>query len=372
MTFDYLPCDLPPADTWRNPAMRAIRRAVQEVRSGSPMVLDAASPLLVLPVETATETALAEFAASATGENLLLLASSRAAALLQDFAPDGLGGATAIRLPDQSPTIEVLQSLADPTRRQNTAVTWAVAPPQAAAALILAKLAYLLPAVLVAPLSPNAAPDLLRVAARDLIAHQAAPAQFLTRAAEAIVPLEEAENARLVAFRPQDGGAEHLAILIGRPEDDPAPLVRVHSECFTGDLLGSMRCDCGAQLHTAIRRMSAEGAGVLLYMAQEGRGIGLVNKLRAYALQDAGLDTLDANKALGFAADERSFAAAAVMLKGLGMTRVRLLTNNPDKLAGLEACGIQVSGRVSLVIAANGVNDAYLETKASRFGHLLG
>jgi GTP cyclohydrolase II len=148
--------------------------------------------------------------------------------------------------------------------------------------------------------------------------------------------------------------------------------VRVHSECFTGDLLGSRRCDCGPQLHQAIQRMEAEGAGVLLYMAQEGRGIGLVNKLRAYTLQDAGLDTLDANRALGFGADERSFAAAATMLRQLGVTRVRLLTNNPDKIAGLTAHGIEVTGRISHAIAANGVNDLYLQTKARRFGHLLG
>jgi len=190
------------------------------------------------------------------------------------------------------------------------------------------------------------------------------------------VPLESAEDARIVAFRPQDGGVEHLAVLIGRPEwaagRGEAPLVRVHSECLTGDILGSRRCDCGPQLHQAIRRMAAEGAGVLLYMAQEGRGIGLVNKLRAYRLQDGGLDTLDANRALGFGADERSFAAAATMLRALGINRIRLLTNNPDKLASLAEHGIEIAGRVSHAIAANGVNDLYLETKARRFGHILG
>jgi GTP cyclohydrolase II len=148
-------------------------------------------------------------------------------------------------------------------------------------------------------------------------------------------------------------------------------LVRIHSECFTGDILGSLRCDCGPQLHQAMRRMAAEGAGVLLYMAQEGRGIGLANKLRAYALQDTGLDTLDANRALGWGADERSFAPAAAMLNQLGITRIRLLTNNPEKLAQLAAHGIEVTARVRHAIAANGVNDAYLETKARRFGHML-
>jgi GTP cyclohydrolase II len=273
-------------------------------------------------------------------------------------------------MPAAALTVANIGALADPTRGGAHPVSWAAAPAHAAAALLLAKQARLLPAVLAAPLRA-AAPGLLHVTARDLVAHHAAPFETLTRTAEAFVPLTEAEDARLVAFRPEDGGAEHLAILIGRPEDHAAPLVRIHSECFTGDLLGSLRCDCGPQLRQAMRCMAQEGAGVLLYMAQEGRGIGLVNKLRAYALQDAGLDTLDANKALGFAADERSFGAAAVMLTALGVTRVRLLTNNPDKLAGLEASGIEVVGRVSLSIAANGVNDSYLETKARRFGHML-
>jgi GTP cyclohydrolase II len=147
--------------------------------------------------------------------------------------------------------------------------------------------------------------------------------------------------------------------------------VRIHSECFTGDLLGSLRCDCGAQLRGAIARMSEEGAGILLYLAQEGRNIGLVNKLRAYTLQDRGLDTLDANRALGWGADERNFLIAATMLKSLGVEHVRLLTNNLSKLDALASCGIEVVGREAHAFAPNGVNDHYLATKAERFGHLL-
>ena len=148
--------------------------------------------------------------------------------------------------------------------------------------------------------------------------------------------------------------------------------MRVHSECFTGDLLGSLRCDCGPQLRGALHRMAADGGGVLLYLAQEGRGIGLVNKLRAYAMQDTGLDTLDANRALGWGADERNFLVAATMLEQLGIPRVRLLTNNPDKVASLVACGVDVVSRERHVFAPNGVNDGYLATKAARFGHMLG
>ena len=147
--------------------------------------------------------------------------------------------------------------------------------------------------------------------------------------------------------------------------------MRIHSECFTGDLLGSLRCDCGPQLKGAIHRMGEAGAGVLLYLAQEGRGIGLVNKLRAYAMQDRGLDTLDANRALGWGADERNFLLAATMLEAIGIARVRLLTNNPEKIASLSALGIEVVNRESHTFAPNGVNDHYLATKAARFGHMF-
>ncbi|WP_242482032.1 GTP cyclohydrolase II, partial [Paracraurococcus ruber] len=250
----------------------------------------------------------------------------------------------------------------------------AVAPAGAAAALALAKLGRLLPALVATPLRDGAGlhrHDLLAVEAAQVLAYPAGAATTLRKVAEAAVPLAAAPDARVAAFRAADGGIEHLAILIGRPEAADAPLARMHSECFTGDLLGSLRCDCGPQLQGAIARMAEAGAGVLLYLAQEGRGIGLVNKLRAYALQDAGLDTLDANRALGWGADERNFLVAATMLRELGIERVRLLTNNPEKLRALAACGIAVEGRVEHAFPPNGVNDGYLATKATRFGHLL-
>ena len=269
-----------------------------------------------------------------------------------------------------------MKGLADPTVEQLPldGVLGPVEVPKAAnAALALAKLARLLPALLVASTRSGWETTLLRVAAADVAAYPATIAATLTKVAEASVPLEGARDTRIVAFRAADAGVEHLAILIGHPElDAGAPLTRIHSECFTGDLLGSLRCDCGQQLRGAIARMGEEGAGVLLYLAQEGRGIGLTNKLRAYALQDHGLDTLDANRALGWNADERNFMVAATMLDQLGISRVRLLTNNPDKLAALAACGVQVEGREPLVIEPNGINDHYLATKARRFGHLLG
>jgi GTP cyclohydrolase II len=185
------------------------------------------------------------------------------------------------------------------------------------------------------------------------------------------VPLEGAEQSEIYAFRPRDGGKEHLAIVIGKPNPDDPVLLRLHSECFTGDLLGSLRCDCGEQLRGAIQEIAANGSGVLLYLAQEGRGIGLVNKLRAYRLQDEGFDTIDANERLGFAADARAYRPAATMLRALGVSRVRLLTNNPAKVEGLAACGIDVVERVPHAFPANGHNDRYLSTKAARAGHLL-
>jgi GTP cyclohydrolase II len=279
--------------------------------------------------------------------------------------------------------LALMRGLADPTAEQllREPPELVPGPTLAPEALALAKIARLLPATLAAPLRPGAdrtaaARHLLSVNAADILSHPDREAAGLIRVAEARVPLEDAPDARIVAFRAPDGGIEHLAILVGEPEHataaGTAPLARLHSECFTGDLLGSLRCDCGPQLRAALRRMGQEGAGVLLYLAQEGRGIGLANKLRAYALQDRGLDTVDANRALGWNADERNFMVAATMLQQLQISTIRLLTNNPDKIAALSACGIDIVGREPLVIAPNGVNDHYLETKARRFGHLMG
>ncbi|NQV22043.1 MAG: GTP cyclohydrolase II [Rhodospirillales bacterium] len=206
-------------------------------------------------------------------------------------------------------------------------------------------------------------------------AHQPAEegpaAQRLTQVAASRVPLADAENARLIAFRPEDGGTEHFAIVIGDPSRSEPVLTRLHSECFTGDLLGSLRCDCGEQLRGAIREIAAGGSGVLLYLAQEGRGIGLINKLRAYQLQDQGFDTVDANLRLGFESDERLFLPAATMLRLLGFGKVRLMTNNPDKVSGLERWGVQVAERVPHAFPANDHNAFYLSTKAEKSGHLL-
>jgi GTP cyclohydrolase II len=366
----------PPDSDLGTPRTRAVHRAIAEARRGVPVVLAARRPLIVAPAETVGAEGLHLIDRLSNGQACLLLAPSRAAAVLKHDLPDTT---EAIALKLARPLIDAatLRRAADPTMEQILPNFERVAPPDSAlAALALGKLARLLPAIVAAPVRPGwaslpAGGDLLSVPADDLLAYPGQLAASLTKVAEVAVPLEGAPDARLIAFRALDQGIEHMAILVGDPASEAAPLVRVHSECFTGDLLGSLRCDCGPQLRGAILRMAEEGAGAVLYLSQEGRGIGLINKLRAYTLQDNGLDTLDANRALGWQADERNFHIASAMLRALEMPRIRLLTNNPEKLASLAACGIEIVARVPHAFEPNGVNDSYLSTKAQRFGHLF-
>ncbi|WP_321396423.1 GTP cyclohydrolase II [Emcibacter sp.] len=246
------------------------------------------------------------------------------------------------------------------------------AGPMQEAGIKLCKIARLLPAAVFAgPVRKGQFEDLLSVTVDEVTDYDLADALSLEKVTSARVPLEGAERTEIVAFRPKDGGTEHFAILIGAPNRHDPVLARIHSECFTGDLLGSLKCDCGDQMRGAIKFMQEQGGGVLLYLAQEGRGIGLINKLRAYHLQDQGFDTVDANERLGFLSDERIFEPAAQMLKKMGFSAVRLLTNNPDKVAGLEACGIKVTERVEHKFPSNGHNEFYLRTKKKRSGHFL-
>ena len=238
------------------------------------------------------------------------------------------------------------------------------------AGIELVKRAGLLPSVLALPDAAVHQLD-ITLSVAEVDGQRRRELSSLRPAVETRLPIAAVEDARLVVFRSPAGGSEQLALLIGEPERAAAPLCRLHSECLTGDLFGSLRCDCGEQLHGAIARMAEEGAGILLYLRQEGRGIGLVNKLRAYRLQDGGYDTVDANTHLGFQPDERDFAVAATMLQRLGFERVRLLTNNLDKLQALVSHGITVTERLPLAIAANRHNRFYLETKAQKSGHLL-
>lgn len=239
-----------------------------------------------------------------------------------------------------------------------------------AAGVKLAKLAGLLPAVIVQR-AKRPAKGTIELSAEDVFAYDNEVVRTLKLVARARVPLEGAEKTELVSFRPVDGGPEHYAIVINAPPTGKPVLTRLHSECFTGDLLASLKCDCGSQLRGAIETISNSGGGILLYLAQEGRGIGLINKLRAYRLQDQGFDTIDANERLGFEADERLYGIAARMLGLLGYKSVRLLTNNPTKVDGLKQAGVNVAGRVRHAFPDNEHNRDYLKTKVEKAGHLL-
>jgi GTP cyclohydrolase II len=235
-------------------------------------------------------------------------------------------------------------------------------PDCAKAALTLARLAGLLPALWLVEADSEIAVD-----PAELFAATIAP--VATIVARAKLPLDDLPPSQMVAFRDPASGEEHVALIIGAFGGRP-PLIRLHSECLTGDVFGSLKCDCGPQLKEALRILGAAGGGVLLYLRQEGRGIGLANKLRAYALQDRGLDTVDANRRLGFADDERNYGMAAAMLRALGIEQVRVLTNNPNKIAGLEQEGIKVVERVAHHMPTNPHNADYLATKRKKSGHL--
>jgi GTP cyclohydrolase II len=218
--------------------------------------------------------------------------------------------------------------------------------------------------------------NLLIVEARDIDHYNEDAAASLRETTRAKVPLALAKDAEIIMFRAAAGGEEHFAVLIGDPlgtksgQDNP-PLVRLHSQCVTGDVLGSLKCDCGDQLKATLALMSDEANGVLVYLAQEGRDIGLLNKMRAYALQDEGLDTVDANHMLGFDTDERGFLPAAKILQALGIGKMRLITNNPDKIAQMQAHGFDITERVPLNINQNPFNADYLNTKKTRTGHMI-
>jgi len=364
-------------------SLLSVDRAVSELRRGRAITIQGSdgSALLVQAAEGVTDRGLRELE-KFSGNAPFLALTARRAMVLGFARPKG----KIVTINTNPPiTAASVHELCDPLAECdvskldiNTSETSAY--DSARAAVSLAKLARLLPAVACAAITTTDADDLaqwcvrrnmLMVDAGDIFQYESVSARTLKPVSEARVPLEEAENCRIIAYRPSDGGLEHLAIVIGEPDKEAPVLTRLHSECFTGDLLGSLRCDCGDQLRGAISEISSRGAGVMLYLAQEGRGIGLVNKLRAYALQDQGFDTLDANEQLGFDADERVYLPAARMLKLLGFTQVQLMTNNPVKVDALRKCGVDVVERVQHSFPSNKHNEFYLETKKTKSGHLL-
>jgi len=342
------------------------------LRHGWPLAF-AGGPTL-LPVETtiARGATAPRMLISAARAATLKLANQREAAQSSGVphAPVLIAGGEDFTLADALPIADPALDLGNPLKGPFKAVSLAW-PEVAAAALEFARIAGILPAFLV---DAEAAGEALPVAVSDLAAYRDAGAlRIVTRAR---LPVSACEDAEIVAFRSDADLREHVALVIGRQNGDRQPLVRLHSECLTGDILGSLKCDCGPQLDAALHAMAAEaratgGWGVLLYMRQEGRGIGLVNKLRAYRLQDQGFDTVEANQRLGLPDEARDFPMAARMLELLGATRIRLLTNNPAKVRALEAAGITVTERVPHQLPENPHNARYLATKRDRSGHLL-
>ena len=358
-------------------ALVAVDRALSELRRGRAIALQDAEGRawrLVVALETASADLLAH--ALAQPGTALAITGARAAALNVPCESDEL---LLLTLP-ASMNAAQLHELGRHWEGDGwRAVLGDAVPPHvtcademATAAVQLAKSAQLLPALLVAATTTGLPPAAVLAVRVDQVARYAHPTpEDLVRVSEAGVPLRKGVMSRLVLFRDRRDASEHVAVVVGSPDAAKVVPVRAHSSCFTGDLLGSLRCDCGEQLQTAVQRLHAEGGGVLLYLAQEGRGIGLANKLRAYQLQDEGLDTIDADRHLGFSADERSYAIAAAMLHQLGFTRIRLLTNSPHKVRELRARGIDVEEMESLLAPSNAHNERYLRTKRDRAGHLI-
>ena len=345
-----------------------IGAAIAALRAGRPVRVDGGHSIGILAVETTTPDQLELL--DRNREARMLISGPRAVAL-------SLSNEREAANPDEPVVIErtswldaeTALALADPARDLDRAPLGPLRPlpcdfqESARAALSLARSAGLLPALwVIADANPA-----VSISADDVIRENAAPEVEIV--ARAKLPLENMPPTQIVAFRASDDGQEDVALLVGAFGGMP-PLVRLHSECLTGDVFGSLKCDCGPQLKEALKIIGASGGGVLLYLRQEGRGIGLANKIRAYALQDRGLDTVDANARLGFADDERDYGHAAAMLRALGIGEVRLLTNNPRKVEGLEAAGIQVTERVAHHMPVNPHSADYIATKRKKSGHL--
>ena len=359
-------------------------RACQELRRGGIVALRLANgaACLLQAAEISAEGDRDKLQRLAGSGALLVLTSSRLEALGRPMSSDFCGASLPVHNLDQ---IDIGRLAVDPPAAEllgdSTSLIGERRGSLADYATRLLRIAKLLPAVLLARLPTRDAGKVQRlcednnimlIEGRDIDSYMTATAQSLRIAARARVPLRVAPDAEVVVFRAELGGDEHFAVIVGDLDQVEAPLVRLHSQCVTGDVLGSLKCDCGEQLEGALDMMAKAGGGILVYLAQEGRDIGLLNKMRAYALQDGGLDTIDANHALGFEMDERYFLPACRILQELGVNGVRLITNNPDKIAQLEASGLTVTERVPMAPPSNPHNHHYIETKRVRAGHLTG
>ena len=350
-----------------------LARARGDLRMGLPVVLHGSDAMvLVAAAETLSADRLANI--RSIGSDTVLAITARRAETLKARAYDG---DLARIIPPPDADIGWFMAAANPADDLNAPMKGPMRTERDGSAdlhrlaIALTKSARLLPAAVVTTVSGDTALKALTVInAEDAQPHMSQRSP-LHEIVSARLPMEVSDAGRLHVFRPEDGGEEHYAIEIGRPDRSKPVLSRLHSACFTGDLLGSLKCDCGPQLRGALAQMGAEGAGVLLYLNQEGRGIGLANKMRAYSLQDQGFDTVEANHRLGFEDDERDFRLGSDILKKMGFSAVRLLTNNPAKIDIMERNGIAVTERVPLKVGETAHNRSYLATKAAKSGHML-
>ncbi len=353
-----------------------VERALTELRRGRAIYVQGPdSGMLITALETATPDHIERLVRMGEGPVRLAITGQRAMALGLAESPDRpwvLHPAQPVQFAELA-AVAGLAPRPAMTPIDLDALAMVPCSPEVAAGLKLAKHARLMPAICTVATNRSALTDeILKVTTEDVEYFEKPRVEDLDWVSDARVPLSGHENCRLVLFRDARDGTEHVAVLVGDIDKSEAVPVRVHSACLTGDLLGSLRCDCGDQLRTAVDQLGSAGGGILLYLAQEGRGIGLANKLRAYRLQDGGLDTLDADQALGFRSDERSFVVAALMLQKLGVTRIQLLTNNPTKFRQLQEAGIEVVARHSISGAVNEHNARYIKAKMERAGHLPG
>jgi len=353
--------------SWFGDAGRlAVQRAVHELREGRPVRLTSGDrALIVAAADMLGGARIAELNA-ASGDAVGLILPAPRLRHLGIIMP----GAAQVTLTDLS--AHDINSILMAVKPDVRLLAHRAADVLEASALDLVKRAYLLPAALVLPATEGASAEILTVEARAVDSFHDLSARDLSIAVRTRVPLSDAENAEFVVFRGGDGLRDQIAVVIGQPDPKKPVLTRLHSACLTGDLFGSLKCDCGDQLRLAVSEIAEAGSGVLLYLDQEGRGIGLLNKMRAYGLQELGHDTVDADAVLGYGPDERRYGIAGAMLALLGFHQITLMTNNPEKISALEDFGVNVVGHQRLIGSVNPHNQNYLNTKAARAGHLLG
>lgn len=358
--------DSPTASAFGHPAAIRCERAASELRAGRPVVIEhQGQARVVMALDSSTELSLRAFAEAASHRHYLFLTPVRAKVL-------GLEAANGARVPLGDYSYDQLASLAY-LRDIEVPATWNAGDELDAGAAEVLRLGLLLPAVVATelPTDSHAFDGCQRLSLDDLRDGCSRAGQAYELVTRTRVPLRELGTAEFVVFRGGVAQRDQLAIIVGQPDLSLPVPVRVHSSCLTGDLFGSLKCDCGDQLRSGLAKLKELGGGVLLYLDQEGRGTGIAAKMRAYGYQHAGLDTIDADAQLGFGPDERRYASAVAMLHGLGIGRVRLLTNNPSKVERLGAAGIAVDERIPVTGHVTDENENYLRTKAARAGHVL-